>query len=52
MATSQIVTPIIKDIKESENIVICTPMAVVSIVAAGHAVLVEEDAGNASCLMP
>ena len=37
---------ILKDIKEGESRVICTPMEVASIVAAGHTVLVEKDAGK------
>ena len=36
---------VLKDIKEGENRVICTPMEVASIVAAGHKVLVQEGAG-------
>ena len=35
---------VLKDIKEGENRVICTPVEVASIVAAGHTVLVETDA--------
>ena len=37
---------VLKDIKEGENRVICTPVEVASIVAAGHTVLVEKDAGS------
>ena len=37
---------VLKDIKEGESRVICTPMEVASIVAAGHTVLVEKDAGK------
>ena len=37
---------VLKDIKEGENRVICTPVEVASIVAAGHTVLVEKDAGK------
>ena len=36
---------VLKDIKEGENRVICTPMEGASIVAAGHKVLVQEGAG-------
>ena len=36
---------VLKDIKEGENRVICTPVEVASIVAAGHTVLVEKGAG-------
>ena len=36
---------VLKDIKEGENRVICTPVEVASIVAAGHTVLVEKNAG-------
>ena len=36
---------VLKDIKEGENRVICTPIEVASIVAAGHTVLVQKDAG-------
>ena len=36
---------VLKDIKEGENRVICTPLEVASIAAAGHTVLVEKDAG-------
>ena len=39
---------VLKDIKEGENRVICTPMEVASIVAAGHTVLVQKDAGVGS----
>ena len=39
---------VLKDIKEGENRVICTPVEVASIVAAGHTVLVEKDAGKGS----
>ena len=37
---------VLKDIKEGESRVICTPMEVASIAAAGHTVLVEKDAGK------
>ena len=37
---------VLKDIKEGENRVICTPVEVASIVAAGHTVLVQKDAGK------
>ncbi|MBR5817091.1 MAG: alanine dehydrogenase, partial [Clostridia bacterium] len=40
---------VLKDIKIGENRVICTPIEVASIVAAGHKVLVEKDAGVGSC---
>ena len=36
---------VLKDIKIGENRVICTPIEVASIVAAGHEVLVQRDAG-------
>ena len=36
---------ILKDIKEGENRVICTPVEVASIRAAGHTVLVQSGAG-------
>ena len=36
---------ILKDIKEGENRVICTPIEVASIVAAGHTVLAQRDCG-------
>ena len=36
---------ILKDIKEGESRVICTPVEVASIVAAGHTVYVQKDAG-------
>ena len=36
---------VLKDIKEGEYRVICTPMEVASIVGAGHTVLVEKDCG-------
>ena len=39
---------VLKDIKEGENRVICTPVEIASIVAAGHTVLVEKDAGVGS----
>ncbi len=39
---------ILKDIKEGENRVICTPMEVRSIVADGHKVLAQHDCGKAS----
>ena len=39
----------LKDIKEGENRVICTPVEVASIVAAGHAVYVQKGAGVGSC---
>ncbi len=39
---------VLKDIKEGENRVICTPVEVASIVAAGHTVLVETGAGAGS----
>ena len=39
---------VLKDIKEGENRVICTPVEIASIVAAGHTVLVEKDAGKGS----
>ena len=42
---------ILKDIKEGENRVICTPAEVASIVAAGHQVFVQEGAG-ARCGFP
>jgi alanine dehydrogenase len=39
---------ILKDIKEGENRVICTPMEVRSIVAAGHTVLAQKNCGKGS----
>ena len=39
---------ILKDIKEGENRVICTPVEVASIVAAGHTVLAQRDCGAGS----
>ncbi len=36
---------VLKDIKEGENRVICTPVEVASIVAAGHTVLAQRDCG-------
>ena len=39
---------VLKDIKEGENRVICTPVEVASIVAAGHTVLAERDCGVGS----
>ena len=39
---------VLKDIKEGENRVICTPVEVASIVAAGHTVLAERDCGIGS----
>lgn len=36
---------ILKDIKEGENRVICTPVEAASIRAAGHTVLVQSGAG-------
>ena len=39
---------VLKDIKIGENRVICTPIEVASIVAAGHTVLVQKDAGIGS----
>ena len=36
---------VLKDIKEGENRVICTPLEVASIVAAGHTVMVQKGAG-------
>ena len=39
---------ILKDIKEGENRVICTPIEVASIVAAGHTVYAEKDCGLGS----
>src|SRR5665647_206941 len=39
---------ILKDIKEGENRVICTPIEVCSIVADGHIVLAEHDCGKSS----
>ncbi len=39
---------VLKDIKEGENRVICTPVEVASIVAAGHKVLVQRDCGKGS----
>ena len=40
---------ILKDIKEGENRVICTPAEVKSIVACGHKVLAQHDCGKGSC---
>ena len=40
---------VLKDIKVGENRVICTPMEVSSIVAAGHTVYVQKDAGVGAC---
>jgi len=37
---------ILKDIKEGENRVICTPMEVKSIIASGHTVLAQKDCGK------
>ena len=39
---------VLKDIKEGENRVICTPVEVASIVNAGHTVLVQQGAGAGS----
>lgn len=39
---------VLKDIKEGEYRVICTPLEVASIIGSGHEVLVEKDAGKAS----
>ena len=39
---------ILKDIKEGENRVICTPLEVASITAAGHSVLCQKDCGIGS----
>ena len=39
---------VLKDIKEGENRVICTPVEVASIVAAGHTVLAQRDCGEGS----
>lgn len=39
---------ILKDIKEGEYRVICTPMEVATIVASGHTVLAQKDCGKAS----
>ncbi len=39
---------VLKDIKEGENRVICTPVEVASIVAAGHTVLAQRDCGVGS----
>ena len=39
---------VLKDIKEGENRVICTPVEVASIKAAGHTVLVQSGAGVGS----
>ena len=39
---------VLKDIKEGENRVICTPVEVASIVAAGHTVLVQAGAGSSA----
>lgn len=36
---------VLKDIKVGENRVICTPLEIATIVADGHTVLVEKDAG-------
>ena len=36
---------VLKDIKEGENRVICTPVEVASIVSAGHTVYVQKGAG-------
>ena len=36
---------VLKDIKEGENRVICTPVEIASIVAAGHTALVQKGAG-------
>ena len=36
---------VLKDIKEGENRVICTPVEIASIVAAGHTALVQAGAG-------
>ena len=40
---------VLKDIKEGEYRVICTPVEVASIVAAGHTVLVQSGAGAGAC---
>ncbi len=37
---------VLKDVKAGENRVICTPMEVASIVAAGHTVLAQKDCGK------
>ena len=37
---------VLKDIKEGEYRVICTPTEVASIVAAGHKVLAQKDCGK------
>ena len=39
---------VLKDIKPGEFRVICTPMEVAAIVAAGHTVYVQKDAGKAA----
>ena len=39
---------VLKDTKQGENRVICTPMEVASILAAGHTVLVQAGAGEGS----
>lgn len=39
---------VLKDIKEGENRVICTPVEVASIIAAGHTVLAQRDCGVGS----
>ena len=39
---------VLKDIKPGEFRVICTPMEVAAIVAAGHTVFVQHDAGKAA----
>ncbi len=39
---------VLKDIKEGENRVICTPLEVASIVSAGHSVMVQKGAGIGS----
>lgn len=39
---------VLKDIKEGENRVICTPAEVASIVGAGHEVLAQKDCGKAA----
>ena len=36
---------VLKDIKEGENRVICTPVEIASIVSAGHTVYVQKGAG-------
>ena len=40
---------VLKDIKVGENRVICTPVEVATIVAAGHKVLVQKGAGEGAC---